>query len=65
MVNFLNTFFLLRNIDQTKSTVMMTKKVSTRFLNFITPDALVVVLGHVHISQLVEMLYFFNIFSID
>ena len=40
---------------QTKYTAMMTKEGSTKIVNFMTPGAGVLVLGHGHISHIVEM----------
>ena len=40
---------------------MMTKEGSTKIVNSITPGARVLVLGPGHISQIVEMHYFFKI----
>ena len=41
-------------IRQTKYVVMMTKKGSTKVVNFMTPGAGVLVLGHGHIRQIVK-----------
>ena len=38
----------------------MTKEGSTKILNFMTPSAEVLVLGCGHISQIVEIHYFFK-----
>ena len=42
---------------QTKYIVMMTKEGSTKIVNFMTPGAGVLVLGHGHISHIVKMHY--------
>ena len=44
---------------QTKCAVMMTKEGSTKIVNFMTPGAGVLMLGHGHISHIVKMHYFF------
>ena len=46
---------------QTKCIVMMTKGVSTKIVNFMTPGAGVFVLGRGHISHKVKMHYSFKI----
>ena len=38
---------------------MMTKEGSTKIVNFMTPGAGILVLGHDHISHIVKMHYFF------
>ena len=47
-------------IRQTKYVVMMTKEGSTKFVNFMTPGAGVLVLWCGHISHIVKMHYFFK-----
>ena len=47
-------------IRQTKYVVMMTMERSTKIVNFMTPGAGVLVLGHGHISHIVKMHYFFK-----
>ena len=49
-------------IRQTKYVVIMTKLGSTKIVNFMTPGAGVHVLGCGHISNIVEMRYFFQIY---
>ena len=44
---------------QTKCIVMMTKEGPTKIVNFMTPRARVLVLGHGHISNMVNMHYSF------
>ena len=39
---------------------MMTKEGSTKIINFMTPGAGVLVLGHGHVSHIVKMHYFFK-----
>ena len=52
---------LLRDwFRQTSCVVTMTKKRFTKIVNFMTPGAGVLVLGHGHISHIVEMHYFFK-----
>ena len=46
-------------IRQTRYIVMMTKKGSTKIVNFMTPGAGVLVLVRGHISHMVKMHYFF------
>ena len=46
-----------------KYIVMMNKEGSTKIINFMTPGAGVLVLGHGHISHVVKMQYFFKKFS--
>ena len=46
---------------QTKYKVMMTKEGSTKFVNFMTPWAGVLVLGCGHISHIVNMHFFSKI----
>ena len=48
------------HIRQTKCKVMMSKEGSIKIVNFMTPGAGVLVLGHHHISHIVKMLKFFN-----
>ena len=47
-------------IRQTRYVVMMTKKGSTKIVNFMTPGSGVGVLGRVHLSHKVKMHYFFE-----
>ena len=47
-------------IRQTKYVVMMTTEGSTKIVNFMTPGAGVLVLGHGHINHIVKMHYFFK-----
>ena len=47
-------------IRQSKYVVMMTKEVSTKIINFMTPGAEFLVLGRGHIRQTVKMHYFFK-----
>ena len=47
-------------IIQTKYKVMMSKEGSTKIVNFKTPWAGVLVLGHSHTSHIVKMYYFFQ-----
>ena len=47
-------------IRQTKYVVMMTKEESTKIVNFMTPGAGVLVLGHGYIIPIVKMHYFFK-----
>lgn len=42
---------------------MMTKKGSTKILNFLTPGTGVLVLGREHMTYLVKIMYFFRIIS--
>ena len=42
-------------IRQTKYVVMMTKEGSTKIVNFMTPEAGVLVLGRGHISHIVKL----------
>ena len=44
----------------TKCIVMMTKEVSTKIVNFMTPGAGVLVLGRGHISHILKMHYSFK-----
>ena len=45
---------------QTKYIEMMTKEGSTKIVNFMTPGAGVLALGHGHISHIVKIHYFFK-----
>ena len=47
-------------IRQTKHIEMITKEGSTKIVNFMTPGAGVLVLGHGHISNIVKIHYFFK-----
>ena len=47
-------------IRQTDSIVMMSKKGSTKIVNFMTPRTGILVLGCGHISYIVKMHYFFK-----
>ena len=49
-------------IRKTQYIVMITKEAYTKFVNFMTPRAGVLVLGRGHISYIVKMHYFFKIF---
>ena len=47
-------------IGQTKYIVMMTKEVSTKIVNFMTPGEEVIALGCGHISHILKIYYFFK-----
>ena len=58
---FKNLLYSHAYIRQTKHIVMVTKKGSTKIVNFMTPGTAVHVLGHGHILiHIVKMHYFFK-----
>ena len=57
---FKNLLYSHAQIRQTKYIVIMTKKGTPKFLNFMTPGAGVLAVGCGHISYIVKMHYFFK-----
>ena len=62
LMNFFKNLFLYSGawFSQTKCIEMMTKEVSTKIVNYLTPGAGVPVLGRGHISHKMKMHYFFK-----